>query len=1076
MNRSPQTLFFLYFTTLLLVVLIPVLSIGQEKDYEDPEYFEFTVFLNVPKIGGTDLPALIHENYVLLSVTDLFSFLKIKAESTPGFNSVKGFFIEEVNNYHIDRQNNTIEYKGVLHQLKPGDMVRSETNLYLKADVFGSIFGLECSYNFRSLTVTLKTSVELPVIREIRQEQMRKNIQQLTGDITADSTISRSYPLFRFGMADWNISSNQQINGDANTNMGLRLGAAVAGGELNLALTHNSGLPFTSKNQQYYWRWANNNLSGLRQIYLGKVQTNATSTLNASLIGASISNAPTTYRTSYGTYTLSDFTEPEWMVELYVNNVLIDYKKADASGFFSFEVPLVYGSTAIRLQYYGPWGEVRIEEKFIDIPYNLLPSGNFEYKVTGGILDDSTSRAFSRASMNFGISNSVTLGGGVEYLTSYQHSNEQLIPYINASARIGGSFIASASYDHNVRIKSNLNYRITPDLQLELSYTKYNKGQNAITTSYLEERKLSVFAPIKGKGFSLYTRLSLNNNVTPTSQFYSGDLTLSSNIWGINTSLNTSAQKYGPNKMDIYSTLNLSMRLPGKILFSPNTRYNYTRNDLISYGAKAEKMFGQNWYVGAAFERNLLSDFTTIEFGIRFDLSFARFGFIARRNNGAYTLSQSASGSIMVDARNGYLGAGIRGGVSRGGLVIHPYLDVNGNGKKEKDEPRVQGVNVVINGGQTNYVEKDTLIRVTELEPYTDYLVTFDDIKLDNIAWKLRHKTMRISADPNQFKNIYVPVSVLGEAGGMVYVTRGSSTMGIGRVIINFYRADSTFVGRVLSEEDGYFTRFGFAPGKYFATLDHDQLGKINMTGTPTRINFELEQSIDGDYIDHLEFFLHPGEKQPQDTASKPETPAQEPIKKTEIRENYPSSINTTKSTSESKDTLYSIQIIALKSHNGIYEHLLPLLSSYPDIVVRESYGSDHFYRYSTGEFKNRQEALNLLGVVHKLGWKEAFITSYIPSVAKASITNLIGYVPEKANFMIQLHALKGELEDMSVFNKILSGIPGISIRLIKGSDGFFRYNAGCFNSRKDAISLLRTIRSMGWTDAFIVKVTSDSE
>ncbi|MGE0092885.1 MAG: SPOR domain-containing protein, partial [Bacteroidales bacterium] len=260
--------------------------------------------------------------------------------------------------------------------------------------------------------------------------------------------------------------------------------------------------------------------------------------------------------------------------------------------------------------------------------------------------------------------------------------------------------------------------------------------------------------------------------------------------------------------------------------------------------------------------------------------------------------------------------------------------------------------------------------------------------------------------------------------------------------------------------------------GKYFATLDSDQLGKINMKGTPTRIDFELEQSIDGDYIDHLEFFLHPGEKQPQHTISKPETP----IKKTEIKENYPSPDISSNMVSDSKDTLYSIQIIALKSHNGIYEHLLPLLANYPKIVVRESYGSDHFYRYSAGEFKSRQEARNLLKIIHQLGWKEAFITQYIPSNAKSTITNLIGYIPEKANFVIQLHALRQKLEDMTVFDKILDRLTDVSVRWTKGNDGFFRYNAGCFNTRKDAIGALRTIRSLGWKDAFIVKVTNDSE
>ena len=105
-------------------------------------------------------------------------------------------------------------------------------------------------------------------------------------------------------------------------------------------------------------------------------------------------------------------------MELYVNNVLVDYKKADASGFFTFEVPLVYGNTSVKLQFYGPWGEERSKEKNISIPFNFLPVGEFEYRVSAGIVEDSLSSSFSRANFDFGVTRFLTIGGGVEYLSS----------------------------------------------------------------------------------------------------------------------------------------------------------------------------------------------------------------------------------------------------------------------------------------------------------------------------------------------------------------------------------------------------------------------------------------------------------------------------------------------------------------------------------------------------------------------------------------------------------------------------------------------------------------------------------
>ena len=120
-------------------------------------------------------------------------------------------------------------------------------------------------------------------------------------------------------------------------------------------------------------------------------------TLYNPVIGVQLTNTPTTYRRSFGSYTLSDRTEPGWIVELYVNNVLVDYVKADASGFFTFEVPLVYGNTMVKLKFYGPWGEERKEQN-INIPFTFLPVKTLEYTASAGIVEDSVQSRFSRAS------------------------------------------------------------------------------------------------------------------------------------------------------------------------------------------------------------------------------------------------------------------------------------------------------------------------------------------------------------------------------------------------------------------------------------------------------------------------------------------------------------------------------------------------------------------------------------------------------------------------------------------------------------------------------------------------------
>ena len=189
--------------------------------YGQDTYDEISVFVEVPQIGGTEIDAVIKGTELFLPVTDLFDFLKIKNTISQDMESVTGFFITPDATYSISRAENKIIYQSNSYDLASGDLIRTESNLYLRSSYFGKVFGLECLFNFRSLSVLVNTKMELPMIREMRQEEMRKNLTRLKGDIKADTSIGRSYPLFKFGMADWSVNANEEINGESDVSLTL---------------------------------------------------------------------------------------------------------------------------------------------------------------------------------------------------------------------------------------------------------------------------------------------------------------------------------------------------------------------------------------------------------------------------------------------------------------------------------------------------------------------------------------------------------------------------------------------------------------------------------------------------------------------------------------------------------------------------------------------------------------------------------------------------------------------------------------------------------------------------------------
>ncbi|MEE4215621.1 MAG: SPOR domain-containing protein, partial [Bacteroidales bacterium] len=839
----------------LIFLVQPSASILAQGVENQQEAYEISVSLKVPRVGGTEIEALIKGREPYLAISELFDFLKIKNTPANNFESVSGFFISPDNTYLIDRLNNTIQYDDRIINLGPGDLIKTESNLYLKSSYFGEIFGLYCSFNFRALSVTLETQLDLPLIREMRQEEIRKNLSRLrSGEKEADTLVQRTYPMFRFGMADWSAIATEQIGGPSNARLNLSLGAMILGGEATASLNYDTRQAFTERQQHYLWRYVNNDNNLLRQVRAGKIPTYAHSTIYNPVIGAQLTNTPTTYRRSFGTYTLSDRTEPGWIVELYVNNVLVDYTEADASGFFTFEVPLVYGNTIVKLKFFGPWGEEQTREQNINIPFNFLPPGTLEYTIGGGIVEDGSASRFGRAEVDYGLNRRISLGAGFEYLSSVTSS--PLMPFINSSLRITNNLLLTGQYIHGVKAGGNLTYRSPSNFQFDIKYNKYDKDQEAISFNYLEERKASLSIPLRFGKFSSYNRFSINQIVLPNSDYVTGEWLFSGSMMGISTNLTTYGIFIDRADPYVYSNLSFAFRLPGRLTLMPQLQYGFSKGEFISAKIRIEKHFINQAFLNLSFERNMRSNLNLAELGFRYNFSFAQVGASARYSQGTGSFVEYARGSLVNDGRTKYRRADNRPNVGRGGIILRPFLDYNANGVKDPGENSAPGLNLRTSSGRVDKSEKDTLIAITGLEPYTACYIELDPNSFYNIAWRLPYESLSVKVDPNIMKNIDIPVSVVGEAAGFVKLEGPEGVKGLGRIIVRYLDENKEVVASALTEYDGYYSYFGLKPGKYFVMPDTAQLNKLGMVSEPDSMSFVIGKSLEGDIVGDLDFTL----------------------------------------------------------------------------------------------------------------------------------------------------------------------------------------------------------------------------
>lgn len=829
--------------------MIAFSAAAQEEDCD-----EVLVLLQVKHIGATEISSVICGSKVYLSVSEVLDYIKIRNIPNSNFTSIEGFFINQNNTFKIDQNTNIISYKDEVYTLKLSDFIRTKTNLFLNASYFNQIFGLENNFSFRSLSVEMVSKLELPAIREARLLAMRDNINKMKMEFKADTTIVRDKPLLHFGTANWAVNTIQQSEGSHSERLLLNLGGIVAGGELTTSLNYTSNQPIVAKNQFYRWRYVNNENKYIKQFTLGKFSASSKATILFPIIGAQITNASTQIRKSFGTYILSDHTQANWTVELYINNVLIDYLQADANGFFSFNVPLMYGRTEVALRYYGPWGEEQFFSNQFVVPALFLPKKEVEYTISSGIIEDSKGSIFTSAKVNYGLSNHVTLGGGLEYISSLE-SNKS-IPFLNSSFRLSSQLFLTASYYSKVLYDLNLNYTTSKNIRFDFDYSKYDKNQQAVRFNYSEMRKASISMPHRSSFFSGTSRFNVQHNRFNTTKFTTSEFLLSGNSFGFNFNFTTNAFFTKNQKPLVYSNISTSFQLPKRFVLVPQLRYGYNANAMTTLQTQLRKPIFKKGYIQASLDYNFKNQNSSFQISFTHNFDHINTGFSSIFYKNSASFSQSASGSFIFEPQADFVSFNNRISVGRASVKFVPFLDINGNEKKEAKEPLVKGVQIIVMGGDRQLVNPDGTTVITGLEPYIKNYVELNTNKVNSIAWRINNKTLNCTLNPNQLKIIEIPVSVMGEVSGLVYRKENKQLMGTGGLKVAIYDLNDTLITSILSEPDGYFSYLGLKSGKYIAKIDSLQLENLQMVADPSYQTFEIDNGIDGAFVDTLEFVL----------------------------------------------------------------------------------------------------------------------------------------------------------------------------------------------------------------------------
>ncbi|MEX0273892.1 MAG: hypothetical protein AB3N16_05910, partial [Flavobacteriaceae bacterium] len=348
---------------------------------------EVPISLHFEPMGTTELASMICGDNLYFSVTELFGFLRIHTTTIDKFNSQQGFIRNQDDIFTLDVDKRTIYYNSQEIRLEDSDFVINGDGMYVRDTIFNQVFGLRTTFDFRSLSAILVPEIELPVLKEAKRAKIWGSLGSRDFNMRVDTLVTRKRSLFDFGTAIWDVFTTQRSDGVTYNRIGTGFGGMLLGGEFRGRFNYEVDQPIEPRNQLYSWRLVNNENKYIRQLTLGKIGVPSKVSLFSPVTGLHITNAPSFRKKTFGVHTISDYTKPGWMVELYINEVLVDVTKADLTGLYRFEVPLVYGSTTVGLRFYGPFGEEESSIQQITVPFSLQQKGRLEYSLNAGFVD-----------------------------------------------------------------------------------------------------------------------------------------------------------------------------------------------------------------------------------------------------------------------------------------------------------------------------------------------------------------------------------------------------------------------------------------------------------------------------------------------------------------------------------------------------------------------------------------------------------------------------------------------------------------------------------------------------------------
>jgi len=797
---------------------------------------------------------------LLLSAAGVLDLAEIRITSLQPDTALAGTLEPSGTRIAIRTDSGFAERGNARWPLRPGQASWLEGALYAETGVLEKLLGVYFNTNLAELAVVVRNARDLPAVQRMMRERRHAQIQRATGSDGGNGApdVTGVTPVVGGAVLDWALGVDNVAPLESGS-FEAGLGAEILGGSALVVHTERWLQPPTpnTRRTDISWTrvWPTN--AYVTQLRVGEVP--GTGRTPRQVQGLVITNSPYVRPALYGTAPLLGSVPPGWEVELYRNSALVGYTTAGPEGTYAFDVPILYGTNPVEVVAFGPTGEVRRYARTFEVGRERLGARQFEYGVAGGGCGLDPCQGTLNLDLRYGATRTITLRTGSDWfwrdtLPDLWH------PYGSIAFQATRAFEMFAEAVGHALVAGRLTFAPTPDLQATFKQTRFiDSVEVPLVGSAFERDRTEAYGFFRPNILNrrLILRADLLRSVGPLLRFSSGrlGLTVRSRIGQADLTLLTTRQS--TSAMPVTTETSVGLKVAHEI----SRPWSFLERTLVQVGAVVTDTRGLDAAsmqlsrrVSRAFSVDLGVDWrdgrgTAFIFALRAGLPSIRYTSQNRVDESGMSGIQVIEGSVLWSERERRLVLGDGRSLGRSGVTGFAFLDTNGNGVRDPNEPGLPGIRVRV-GAWMVRTDEDGRFRVWDVTPFEPLVIYVDPGSAADPQWVPTHEQYLVAPGPNRFMPIEVPFLQTVEVSGTVQLEPERTPLGGVEVVLEPLDDGPTYRAPVFS--DGGYYLMGVRPGTYRVSLSPRVAERLHLITDPVRLVIPISPTVTAVEVDVL--------------------------------------------------------------------------------------------------------------------------------------------------------------------------------------------------------------------------------